>query len=105
MAWDIEFDDLLTQTIQWEKWRAANAAGEAAYYPPVDVRCRVVQKDRTVRRADGRELISTATIYLRGCRYMDERDRVTLPDESRPPILEVRRYPDETGDHHEVVLV
>ena len=65
-------------------------------------RGRYVRKNRLVRAFTGDERVSRSHFYFYGTPGLDPEDRVALPDGTSPPVLSVRRYPDENGAHHEV---
>jgi hypothetical protein len=48
--------------------------------------------------------VSTTTIYVLGDYGIQTVDRITLPDGTKPTIINVRTYPDENGPHHQEVL-
>jgi len=100
------WSDLMLDTIQWEVAAAErDAHGQvASYAAPVSVRCRVVNKTRMARNAQGQEVVSTTTVYIDGAPGIAPADRVTLPDGSTPPIIAVQSFPDDTGNRYEAVL-
>lgn len=57
-----------------------------------------------MRTADGQERVSVARAWIFGSPGVIADDRVILPDGSQPATLEVRRFPDEQGLHHDLVL-
>lgn len=67
------------------------------------VRCRVVQKSRLVRTADGREVFARGKVYLYGDPGITNEDKITLPDGTTPEIVFIESYPDDQGDHHQVL--
>lgn len=112
MTWDPEFEELMTQEVVRKPFNGQNEYGEETYGTSVPVQCRIVNKPTIVRQGGGgevssseQEVVSKATIYCAGSPGWGMRDGITLPDGTTPIILDVRRYPDEDGDHHEVVLV
>ena len=112
MSWDTEFEDLMTQEVGRRPYSGQNEYGEPSYGATQMVKCRIVQKPTIIRTGGGgeisaseREVVSNATIYCAGVIGWAMRDGVVLPNGDTPVILDIRRYPDEDGDHHEVVLV
>jgi hypothetical protein len=113
MSFDREFLDLMAQTCTREVRTGQNLNAEPTYGSPRTIRCRVVHKPTLVRRsasggtvASGTllELTSKAQVWTAAVGWTIT-DRITLPDGSQPIILDIHRFPDESGDHHEVVLV
>lgn len=111
MTFDPEFLDLMPQTCVREPRASVNDYGEPSYGAAETIPCRVVHKPQRVLQATGQdtgrgveEVVSKATVYTPVVGWLAT-DRITLPDGSQPRILEVRRYPDEDGDHNEQVLV
>lgn len=111
MSWETEFEEFMTDTITREAYVSQNNYGEASYGDAVTLKARVVRKPEVVTTAAGevgsavREVVSSAKIYCVGVTGWSTRDRVTLPDGSQPVIIAVHLYPDENGEHHEVVVV
>ena len=112
MTWDTEFEDLMPNTCYRHPYSGQNQYGEPTFSSQVAVQCRVVHKPTLLRQSGGgevsgaeQEVVSAATIYCAGSPGWGMRDKITLPDGTTPIILDVRRYPDEDGDHHETVLV
>lgn len=99
------FRDMMVQFIEWEPRTGLDQYGDAVYGSAVTVRCRVVEKQRMTRNVSGQEMVSTTTIYVLGTPGIDMEDRITLPDGTQPPILNVRMFPDENGPHHEEVYL
>ena len=63
---------------------------------------RVVYRRRWIRRADGTEVMSRGVVWLGAIPspVIDPEVRITLPDGSTPPVLDVEELPDEDGAHH-----
>lgn len=95
---------LLRQTVTREPLTSSDEYSTPTYGAPLTIRARVVKKQTILRTSvstsaaqDGaREIVSSAMITtdLTG---WETTDRITLPDGSRPIILDVKTYPDETG--------
>ena len=86
------------------------------YAAPVDYKCRVLGRSKTVVDPDGQERLSGATVIFFGEYGFDLRDRFTLPvrfsadphDPSnvtarQPKPLNIDRETDENGAHHTTV--
>lgn len=104
MTIEADFKELMTQTITIEAFAGNNAHGEPSYSSTaVSHTARVVGKTKMVRTAEGKEVVSTSQAYIYGSPGITPKDRITLPDGTQPVILHVASYPDENGDHHQVV--
>jgi hypothetical protein len=111
MGWETDFDEFMVHTVTHEPYLSQNDYGEEAYGPAVTIQARVVYKPELISTGAGeaasavRQVVSTALVYCSGVPAWGMRDRITLPDGSQPPIIQVRTYPDEDSDHHQVVVV
>jgi hypothetical protein len=99
------FADMMVQTIQWERRTGTDEYGAPLYGASTTLTCRVVDKERMTRNTAGQEMVSTVTIYILGAPGIEMEDRITLDDGRQPPIIAVRTFPDETGPHHQEVLM
>ncbi|MGE5619538.1 MAG: hypothetical protein ACM3US_09810 [Sphingomonadaceae bacterium] len=103
MGIDPELLALMTETVAIEPRTGVNAYGEALYGAAVQYKARIVGRIRRVTDSAGSERVSTKTITLGAAAVVSPFDRLTLPDGSRPVILAVGSYPDESGAHHTVL--
>jgi hypothetical protein len=103
MTIESDFLELMTQTVTIAPLTGHNDFAEPAYGTAVSHRARVVGKIRRVLNAEGREVISSQQVYIYGAPDISTQAQITMPDGTTPQILRVERYPDENGDHHEVV--
>lgn len=101
---EADLRQLLTQTVTLEPWTGYDGYSQPVYGVGVARKCRIVNKTRMVRDAQGQERVSTTTIYLDDDYNTSVRDRVTLPGGVQPILLTVERYPDESGAHHERLM-
>jgi len=103
-----ELASLFTQTVTINAATTAlDQYGNKTYGAAQSVRARVVGRHRVVRDATGEERLSTVTIYLGSVTGITPLDKITLPSgyvPQSPPILDVRRQPDDTGVIVETVL-
>ncbi len=109
MTFQRSFLKMMPDTVQRAAWTGQDKNGQPTFAAAVDIRARVVRKPTVVRRSGSfdveREVISSATVWCAGEIGWDAKDQITLPDGSTPVILDVRKYPDGDGIHHEMVLV
>ena len=100
--------DMLTETVTHEPYTGQNAYGAPQYGAPVQLAARVAYRVTTLTNAQGQERTSTSVVYLNGDVEISVRDRITLPDGSKPAIQGVYSPTDPTQpgvvDHHELSL-
>jgi hypothetical protein len=72
--------------------------------PIENVPARVVYEEQKTTDDAGQEVIARGHIHLGGVFGVTTKHRITLPDGTQPPIVRVKKYPDELGDDHEVIL-
>ncbi|MBW2084438.1 MAG: hypothetical protein JRI54_00180 [Deltaproteobacteria bacterium] len=101
---EVDFKDFFPHTIVIEPFLGRNDYGEPIYGDATSYNARVVGKQKLVRTPSGEEKVSSSQVYIYEISNVSPEDRVTLPDGSSPPILAVAKFPDENGDHHEVVF-
>jgi len=90
MAVAPELAAVMLDTITWEPMIGSNQYAEpAGYGTPVKIRCRIDGATDEVRDVNGLVKISRNRIYLDDVYPIDPKDRITLPDGSRPVILSV----------------
>jgi hypothetical protein len=108
-----DFGDLLTQTVTRKTVTGRDNYGQPSWSGAATLPCRVVHKTKLVRstasarsETEGavREVVSTAQVWTAHVGWSVE-DQITLPDGTKPVILHVDSYPDEAGDHHQVVYL
>jgi len=114
MSWENDYDEFLNDIVIREAFAGRNGYGEPTFTGGQSIAARVVLKPQVIATGASeitsavREVLSKATIYLGPEPVWDIKDRITLPDGSKPPILQVVAYPDETSEpslHHQVVIV
>ena len=109
MAYEVEFDEFLTDTITYEPFVSMDGFGAKVYGPAKSVKARVEQKAKLVRDATGREVVSNTQLFMKptatdGSSYTPTvQDRFTLPAgyaPQAPPPITVERVNDNQGLHH-----
>ena len=100
------FRDFYGQTITIAPATGRDSYGELTFGSAVAYKSRIVGKRRLVRSDQGVEVLSTQTCYLFSNANISTKDKCTLSTGFvgsteaallTPGILEVGRYPDETG--------
>jgi hypothetical protein len=98
---------MLTQTITLEPYQSQDAYGTPQYGSPVTLAARVEYRPRRVLTSLGEERVSRGRVFVDGAApAFDLRDRLTLPDGTRPALLVAAPVYDEQGvlDHWEVTF-
>lgn len=100
-----EFLASMQNIIRIAKWKGVDKFATAIYdeVNETEYNARVVGRTRMVRNIRGQEVVSTSTIYVFGAPGISPKDRITKADGTRPIILSVASFPDDDGDHHEIV--
>jgi len=104
MPLEQDFLEWFSSTVTIEPYTGQNLYGEPDYGDAVEYPALIRYRTRKVLDREGREVVSSAQVYLNGDVGIDVRDRITLPDGTSPVIISIEKYPDETGNiHHKVV--
>lgn len=86
----------LKADVTHEAYASQNAYGEPVY-ASAETRAAVVElRQRAVQTAEGKEVLSTATVTFLGDVVVTTRDRITLPGSLTSPILAVAGSMDPT---------
>jgi hypothetical protein len=97
---------LLRHTVTVEAYLGDGARGPL-YGAPQTVPCYLEHKTRVARAPDGRQVTSTSQVFCDLGPTVTTESRVTLPDGTRPTVLQVSEY-DTQGlvpiDHLEIYL-
>lgn len=104
---DVALLDLMLETIQISPPTGRNSYGVPTYIgsTPVSYQCRIERRNRLVRKPDGGEVVSTATIYTAEPTNCSTEAQLTLPDASTARIISVERVWDEQGAYADVILI
>src|SRR5262245_26192415 len=100
----VDFLDLMPDTVTFQPHMGSDVYAKATYGDPIIVKARVVYEDQKTTDEPGQDVVARGKIYLGAAFNITGKHRATLPDGTHPPIVRVRRFPDENGAHHEVVL-
>jgi hypothetical protein len=96
---------MLTQTVTLEAYQGQDSYGVPTYAAAVSLAARVQYRPRRIVTAQGEERTSRARVFLDGAGpAIDLRDRLSLPDGTRPALLTAAPVYDEVGvlDHWEI---
>ena len=106
MAFEVEFIQWLHQSVSIEPYSGQSVEGSPKFGSSVSYSAMVLGKMAMIRDTQGQEKVGTVRVYLSSV-TVDPRDRITLPSDfapRQPIILNVVRHPDESGNHHLVIL-
>lgn len=102
MAFESAFLDLMTDTVTHKAFlrRSTAGTGEPAYATAASTyQGRVVAGPFKVKTIQGADVVATHTMWLATTANIGPQDQITFGG-STFQIVEVLRYPDETGRHH-----
>lgn len=91
---------LLNQSISLESFASINGYGDCSYNTAATYPARVERRVKVVRSLKGETVVSTACVFLDGSVSLDKlgRDRITLPDGTKPVILAIEDGVDGAGN-------
>lgn len=106
MAWDHEFDDLLTSSIvvstgepTFDAYGVESWSGGGSTY-----RGRYVKKVERIRTAEGTVSEQAGIVWVASTTPLSTRCRIRIGGSSEShPVIAVERFPDEDGVHHHKV--
>lgn len=101
---EAEFLEMLPHMITFEPIVNVDLYAKPTFGIPVSVQGRVVYSVEKVTNEGGQDVVARGRVYLAQVVGLSSKYRMTLPDGSSALIIKVGRYPDERGDHHEVVF-
>ena len=103
------FLEFFKQTVTIARFAGNDPDGAPQFHTPVTLKARIAGATRRMLTDSGEVVTADQAIYLPTDIEITDKDQITLPEgfEPRtPPILGVKRYPDETGAiHHITILV
>ena len=103
------WNTLMKQSVTIASTDSYNAVGDKTYNTGKSYKARVVYGQHQVVDTNGRDVTAAGKTWVGlsstgGLPSVTVNSKITLPDDSTPPIINISRYPDETGsNHHEVV--
>lgn len=101
---DAELSALLTERAQHYPWLTDSAYGAPQYSATATTHpCRVERRERLMMDRQGRQILSTLTVYLDrsstgGWPNLTVRSKLVLENNSTASILNVTQYKDEDGN-------
>lgn len=100
MTLEQDFKALMPATITRAAYSSQDAYGKVTHGAGTNFSARVLRKQEKVLDRDGNEKVANTVVWIYGSPAWDVRDKITLPDGTTPPILQIAVIPDEGGDHH-----
>lgn len=101
---------LLNQVVTLSTMTSMDSYGAATYGTAKTYKCRVENVQRYIK-ADGRDILSNATVYVgltstggSPPRTLAPTGKIVLPDGTSPGILKVDENPDADGTRHHTVV-
>lgn len=101
----------LAQTVTLSTMTSMDAYGTATYGTAKTYKARVQNEQKYIKGADGREVLSNATVYVGQTstggyppRTLAPTGKIVLPDGTSPGILAVEENPDADGTRHHTVV-
>lgn len=95
----------MAETVTIEPWASQDEYTEASYATGIVYKARVSGRRTLVRNAAGQEVASSYAVYLGQYVTASTKDRLTLPDGTKPPILAVKQSPDDAGGYATVLYL
>lgn len=98
--------NLCDSTVNIAPFSSYNSYGEPSFGANVAYSCLIEKKPRMVRSTEGKEVVSSAAIYLTSAPTLTTKYRVTLPDSTTPQILSLATYPSgKEANHYTIIYV
>jgi len=95
-----DWKDLMPDTVGVYELVSRDEYGDPTYGTRASYDARIVRKPTRVIDSAGDEVMAKGMVWIATTATIDPEDAIELPDGTRPPILSVSRFPDESGDHH-----
>jgi len=95
-----DWKDLFPHTVTVASVLSRDKYGGPTYGSGIDYSARVLYKNVRTTDARGVEVLAKGVVWIQGTPSIGLDDKITLPDGTTPPILNVQMVPDERGTHH-----
>lgn len=105
MSIDPDLLALMPHSVTIEPFSGVGSYGAPTYGSGVAYQCQVVRKSRLYRAADGTTAVSSTQVILSSSPGVSPQSRITLPDGSKPPIVQIGSFPDENGNYLDELLL
>jgi hypothetical protein len=96
----------LTETVTIAPFASVDGEGTSTPGPPKSYPARIERKSRLVMNAAGQMVQQAGVVFIGGpvIPLVSNRDRMTLPDGTTPPIIVANRMDDQFGVPHHVEI-
>lgn len=98
-----DFAEMMSETITLYPASTIDAYGKQSYGAGVTYQARLVYEQKILRDSEGREIVQQGRAIIYGVATGSVKDRLQLPDGTRPLITSFDTVRDEDGDHHSVI--
>lgn len=92
-----DWEDMLTDSVQVAPFVSRDSYGAATFGTDVAYASRVVFKNHFIRGPDGEMISSRGFAIIARATAINVKDRITLSDGTKPPILDSNLNSDEDG--------
>lgn len=103
MSFERDFLELMPDTVTITQRSGSNAYGEHTFSGATTHRARIVKKIEMLRTIRGEEKVSDTVVWVAGngtFPNVEPDDKVTLPDGTTRPVLQIHTFGDDDGNHH-----
>lgn len=101
-----DFKELMNDTVSVTPFSSLDGFGKPSYGTSVDyANSRVKFKVRQVFDFEGQEVTAGGDVVLGSNAVIGATDKLTLPDNTTPKILNVESIPDESGSAHHTRII
>lgn len=95
-----DFRDMMGETIIHTPLSTRDDYGKPTFGSGNSFSARVSRKKVKIRDAQGEEIDADGTVWVLGTPNILVKDKIELPDTTKPVIIAVERPSDESGVHH-----
>lgn len=100
-----DFLGLMPDSVSYRQVSSRDGEGNPTYGTATTYRARVVYKEiRTANQATGQDQIGAGEVWFAGVFYPNVDDELTLPDGTKPNIINWAVFTDQLGPHHTRVI-
>lgn len=105
MSLESDFRDLCAQSVTVRTRSGRNSDGSDTFSTAASTyRARVVGSKKWVRDSLGNVVQASQEVWILSTGTIAQDSRITLPDGTSPPVLQIATFPDGDGTHHNRVV-
>lgn len=105
MPIDEDLRGLMKDTVTLAAPSTKNNYGEVTFAAGTNYTARVVKKTEWIRDRTGEMKQAIGVVWTDRVTGATPEYKITLPDNTTPPILHVDKYPDDSGDYFEKIYL